>query len=278
MTPFQAMQHAVDVVSGSEHPTNKIASCLFNDDQFVTCFNYRPKAFIDNFELGRKLGSSSQYVHSEIGCILKTTFDLNGASLCITDPMCPNCAKGIAQSGIKHVYIDHKGMEKDFIKRRENDFETMSLLMMERAGISVDIVYRKEEKLESVLKSKQTEIGTIETPSKYAEATINDETFTIYEALPPNISQQEAQKCASTKYRFSNDSLTRLLIHLSSRSLKTDHVTCSHQPSSRALVNAVGFGITEISILSPALDHGEKGHETLAELEKNGILKINPLY
>ena len=274
MTPFEAMQHAVDIVNGSEHPTNKIASCLFNDDDFVTSTNYRHQPLIDNFPLGEKLGSSSQYIHSEIGCTFKAPFHVTGASLCITDPMCPNCAKAIASLCIKHVYIDHKGMEKDFIKRRGNDFETMSLLMMDRACIGVSIIHRKDKKLETILPEKNIKIQVMDDSGDYAES----EELKIYSGFSPNITDDDVKECQSHKYSFHIDPLNRLLFELSKKNIKTQSVTCSNHPSSRALVNAVGFGIEEITILSSTLHHGEQGRDTAKALEKNGILKINRVY
>jgi hypothetical protein len=278
ITPFEAMQHAVDVVSDSEHPTNKIAACLFKNDDFITSTNYRPQPFINHFILGDKLGSSSQYTHSEVGCAFKAPFDIQGGSLCITDPMCPNCAKAIASIGIKYVYIDHKGMDKDFIKRRGNDFETMSLLMMERAGIGVSILHRKDQKIETLIAQSEVNIEYQNERVDYASTDINGETIIAHDGFPPNINHQDADICESNKYRFHLDALNKLLFKLARQGLKTAHVICSNHPSSRALVNAVGFGITNITVLSSNLDHGDHGHQTAQILEENGILTINRVY
>jgi len=275
-SPFEAMQYAVDIVGNSEHPTNKISACLVaTDGQWIARCNHRPDIFKTHFDWDTKLGSSSQFLHAEMACIFHADFPVTNASLYITDPMCPNCAKAIAESGIKHVYIDHKGMEKDFIKRRGNDFEGLSLLMMQRAGINISIIYRKEHKIEPLKQTIQAvplDITPIEISTKYAQTTINDKIITVYEGLPPNITQDDADNCTSNKYRFYNDPLTRLLIHLSSHHLHTGTVTCSHHPSSRALVNAVGYGIKEITVQNAITNHGHHGIDSGRLLQKNNII------
>ena len=35
--------------------------------------------------------------------MIDAPFATDGASLCVTDPFCPNCAKNIAEAGIKRV-------------------------------------------------------------------------------------------------------------------------------------------------------------------------------
>jgi deoxycytidylate deaminase len=278
MNPFEAMQQAVDIVNDSEHPTNKIAACLFHNDQWIAEHNQRPQALKNHFEWDYKLGSSSQFIHAEIACLFHAPFTIAGSSLCVTDPMCPNCAKGIAEMGVSHVYIDHKGMDKDFIKRRGNDFETMSLLMMERAGIGVSILHRKDQKIETLIAQSEVNIEYQNERADYASTDINGETIIAHDGFPPNINHQDADICESNKYRFHLDPLNKLLFKLARQGLKTAHVICSNHPSSRALVNAVGFGITNITVLSSNLDHGDHGHQTAQILEENGILTINRVY
>ena len=156
-SPFIQMQHAVDIVNTSPHPKNKIAATLFGKDQLsqnysISYTNYWPDSILDTIGPDQRIGNSSGTVHAETACILHAPYTFN-ASLCVTDPFCPNCAKNIAEAGIKNVYIDHKGMNKDFIDRRADAFKNMSMRICEKAGINVFLIYRKEQKIETIYKS-----------------------------------------------------------------------------------------------------------------------------
>lgn len=152
LSPFQAMQAAVDIVNDSPHPTNKIAASLFgrgaNGKDFLVSRTNAWPAPIDQ-KIGRQteIGNSSGTAHAETLCILSTPSGTDNASLCVTDPFCPNCAKNVAEAGIKTVYIDHKGFHKDFFSRRSGSFKDMSMQICEKAGISIYEIWRKEEKL-----------------------------------------------------------------------------------------------------------------------------------
>lgn len=151
LSPFHAMQAAVDIVNTSAHPTNKIAAALFGtygDGQSfcVTAINHWPDLITQKLGPGARVGGSSGTVHAETSCILQAPITA-GASVAITDPFCPNCAKNLAEAGIKTIYIDHKGFDKDFAQRRADDFSEMSLRIVERAGIAVYAINRKEQTL-----------------------------------------------------------------------------------------------------------------------------------
>lgn len=150
-TPFDAMQLAVDIVNSSEHATNKIAACLVGTHLDGTPFtvravNHWPTVLTEKLGPNPAVGNTSGTVHAETACVLQAPFT-TGASIFITDPFCPNCAKNMAEAGIKHIYIDHKGFDKDFITRRVDDFTDLSLHIVERAGIAVSMVHRKDRKI-----------------------------------------------------------------------------------------------------------------------------------
>ena len=75
------------------------------------------------------------------------------AFIAITDPPCPNCIKHIASAQIKFVYIDHKGFEKDFFKRRVEDFNLLSKKIAELYGITFFKVYRREKRIEPLFET-----------------------------------------------------------------------------------------------------------------------------
>lgn len=149
------MQKAVETVKLSPHKTNKIAATFFGlcnkteaQETFATssCNSYPDtiKAYVAS---GTRFGTRSGYIHAELNAILKRDQAWNQASIAITDPPCPNCMKHIASAEIKNIFIDHKGFEKDFFKRRLSDFNILSKAVAEHSGISFFKVYRKEKKI-----------------------------------------------------------------------------------------------------------------------------------
>lgn len=163
------MQDAVDIVLSSEHETSKVAACLFHPDgnpsRIISRTNHRPSVFKEHFKMSERIGKSSQFVHAEAACVLEYPKSAVDHYLCVTDPFCPNCAKTIVENGIQRVFIDHKGMEKDFVKRRAGAFNLISLRMAEEAGIEVYILYRKERRFEPLCfpktKPKQKDDGVL---------------------------------------------------------------------------------------------------------------------
>lgn len=150
-SPFTAMQSAVDIVLNSPHNTNKIAAALFGigpDGQpfCVRATNHWPDPILHNIGEDTRIGECSGTVHAEMACIISSPLT-KGASICITDPFCPNCAKNMAEAGIKAVYLDHKGFSKDFAARRADEFLDLSLAIVARAGIAVYEINRKAESI-----------------------------------------------------------------------------------------------------------------------------------
>lgn len=149
---IQRMQDAVDVVLSSEHDTSKVSACLFDPAgepaAIIARANHRPPALKARFEWQERIGKSSQFIHAETACLLEYGRSAKGHSICITDPFCPNCAKTLAVSGVARIFIDHKGMDKDFVQRRSGAFNLISLEIAQRAGIDVYILYRKEKRFE----------------------------------------------------------------------------------------------------------------------------------
>jgi deoxycytidylate deaminase len=149
------MQDAVDIVNSSEHETSKVAACLFDASgtthHMIARTNHRPKALFNEFDTYDRIGKSSQFVHAEAACVLEYPYSTKDHYLCVTDPFCPNCAKTIIESGVSRVFIDHKGMDKDFVRRRAGAFNLISMKMAQAAGIDVYILYRKERRFEPLV-------------------------------------------------------------------------------------------------------------------------------
>jgi deoxycytidylate deaminase len=310
MTPFIAMQNAVDIVNTSEHNKNKISSCLYQGDDYVVEINHRPTVLASHFTPDIKIGRSSQFIHSEISCIFKAPFKTDGAILCITDPFCPNCAKAICESGIRHVYIDHKGLDKDFAIRRGDDFQSLSLLMMEKAGIAVSVVNRKENKItpliapeiltrkggaqgieffdwnnDFTLKDYLRKFRARQPHAAWAIAKINENGqslgIIVFEELTQGMTPRDYadNRRIRDKYRLPVDPINRILFFLRRKGfgIENDEIACNLAPSSRGLVNACGFGVQSVIIGDKTPDHDDLGHIAAEILSDNKIMNIDYL-
>lgn len=161
------MQEAVNTVKESPHASNKIAACFFGTNQdkspfSITRSNDYPRVLEPFVSKKKRFGKNSGYVHAELIAIMTQTSGWEEAFIAITDPPCPDCMKHIASAQIKFVYIDHKGFEKDFFKRRVEDFNLLSKKIATLYGITLFKVYRKEKRIETLFeplessKTKQT--------------------------------------------------------------------------------------------------------------------------
>jgi deoxycytidylate deaminase len=320
VTPYDAMQHAVDVVNTSEHIKNKVAACVFNatlsssdsiggsgalsgyplikpKDDISVSTNYRPTRLKNNFTPDQRIGNSSQFIHAEVGTIFSADFPTLGASIAVTDPMCPNCAKAICAAGIRHVYIDNKGMEKDFFIRRKDAFTQLSLPMMKQSGIGVSVINRKE-KSETIMVAGNAEgrnTGLTQTlPPSFNTQSIADilkhmvdndadRSFAIAKTDAGVIYCPERAfeiQTDNQKYRPVIDPINHLLLHIKRQGLDVlnTEIGCNLAPSSRAIVNMIGFGIRDITINSDVIDHDEQGLNALATIKKFDLMQVDPLY
>lgn len=306
------MQAAVDIVGTSPHPTNKIACTLAGIDQNSAPYalsrtNFFPEVLVKHFGLGTRIGSASGSVHAEMACILSAS-KTKHASAFVTDPPCPNCMKYMAEAGIEALYIDHKGFDKDFAKRRGDDFENMSLRICERAGIKVFRLWRKEQRLETILDIPDDYAPPLEDPAlcieiEHAnEATFRkaietsahkfqDEPFALclaqdtidgkFYALSANIHAvigytHEDQELKEGKYSFLLQPLNRLLVNAARKGLKiqADSVYSNRVPTARELVNFIGGGYDALYIGDKQKSRDEHGIEALKMLEDASLLKV----
>jgi deoxycytidylate deaminase len=160
-SPYELMQLAVDIVNSSEHPSNKVAAVISGRDSGGEGFNlahtnFWPETIIGKIGIDKRIGDTSGTIHAETACIIKSP-GTEGAVICVTDPVCPNCAKNIVEAGISEVYIDHKGFDKDFVNRRREYFQTMSLHICKKAGVPVYKIWRKDRRIEALIGFGETE-------------------------------------------------------------------------------------------------------------------------
>lgn len=309
--PIAAMQEAVDIVNDSPHPTNKIAATIFGIDQRGKTFslsrtNCWPNAIIEKFGTAQKIGSSSGTIHAETACIFAAPYTF-GAHICITDPFCPNCAKNMAEAGITHIYIDHKGLDKDWISRNREDFAQMSMRICKRAGIAVSKIRRKDRVITPILEIPADYAPLHENPPQIIAAPQEH----LHEALPALIAQHKDHEFAAAlahniegehylifvrrhaaigysrdvpdsmeerqgKYSFVLQPLNRLLMTAPRHGLKLidGEIFSSRVPTAREQVNFVGAGLTQLIIGDRSKARDEGAFAALEQLTSAGILNV----
>ncbi|MEM9469146.1 MAG: deoxycytidylate deaminase [Pseudomonadota bacterium] len=314
--PFKAMQSALDLVSTSPHPSNKIAASLFGskNNELVTRTNHWPEIIEDHIGREIKIGNSSGTIHAETACLVSADFPTENASICITDPFCPNCAKNIAEAGIKNIYIDARGFEKDFFKRRSGHFETMSMQVAERAGINVFSLDMNAKKQNTILEIEENYTPNDDSPieekslksadeknfqqaiiaadekhkrRKYALAFVKDKEGKIYSLTARahavvGYSLQKPDEAIEVmrpigKYSFIQEPVNRLLMHLARKgyTLIDDYLFCSQVPTSREQVNLVGANIKRITIGNTQKSRDQFGRVAMKQLQEKQILNFN---
>lgn len=307
------MQKAVDIVQQSAHPTNKIAATLAGitaqgAEFSISRINLWPDAIRDKIGTETRIGNSSGTLHAETACLLAAP-RTDGSAFFVTDPPCPNCVKYMAEAGVKALYIDHKGFDKDFAKRRGGHFETMAMRICEHAGIAVYKIFRKEERMEPILQIAPDYKPPIENPaviesingevlsasllsdytkskeaqfssSPFAIAAAQDENgkiFLISAPVHPVIGYTtETLEKPEEKYSFLLQPVNRLLMTAARYGMRLMPGTLysSRVPTARELVNLVGAGLTEITIGANDQARDESGLAALQQLEKAGILNV----
>lgn len=314
LSPFAAMQAAVDIVNTSPHPANKIAATVFDSAYSFSCTNHWPPAIEATIGQGVEIGNSSGTIHAETAAIFKSWQNgrkTAGASLCITDPFCPNCAKNIAEAGIKTIYIDHKGFKKDFFARRADQFEAMSMQICEKAGISVYELWRADQKLVPIYMAPKDYIPAEDSPLTTDEINTADEkTFQFYIAQAHSIharrkfalSFARAQdgmllsltarahavigytmadpqdalciECPEDKYSFIQEPVNRMLMAAARHGyrLEEGYFYCSQVPTSREQVNLVGAGIRRITIGDMKRSRDKNGLHAMQQLKTAKVI------
>ncbi len=261
---FSAMQEAVRQAQSSLHPSNKIGAALWRDHDLIVS---APNVWLDAlvpFESYEKIGNASPTIHAEVYAALlalKQGQALDGARLYVTDPPCPNCIKMMICAGVREIYIDLKGFEKDWYQRRSADFKMLSLELAEQAGVSVYRLIRDKAAQTVKLERLNAPLGA-ET-DRVVQLTLQEKT-----ELLAHLSQSQAVMCAievpGQGYRIYSDqcyqargyeehedkydpvlrSLNRLFMDVArdGYALAGQVIYCNGVPTSRELVNFIGLG------------------------------------
>lgn len=310
-SPIAAMQAAVAIVLTSPHPTSKVAAALFDETELVARTNHWPERIAQKLGSEQRIGNSSGTVHAEVQCLLDFPHPTAGASLCVTDPFCPNCAKNIAEAGIKKVYIDHKGFDKDFARRRGDEFESMSLRIAARAGISIYEVRRKEGTILPLQESPPGYQAPEDNPIKivaaeeinlphlvagvkviaprwacgYARSRDGSLCALVASAhaaigySEQNQSDRDQISHPEGKYNFYLEPLNRLMMGAARRGLALidGALYMSCVPTAREQVNLVAAGLTRLTLGTPTTSRDPDGLDASTLLQNAGILRFESL-
>ncbi len=267
------MQTAVEAAQTSEHPDSKVGSCIVGDGWQFSSPNFWPQPIQDKIGAGIRVGNSSGTIHAETACLLLTPNATYGASMFSTDPSCPNCAKNMAEAGIKHLYIDHKGFEKYFHQKRMADFETLTLEICTAAGIGVTRVFRKEGRLEEIIAPGNPDHVEDFSPH-FASCVANGKELKVYGGASTGLIAPDPYE--DSKYNLLMQPLNRLLMILAKDGLKPAPVSfiSSRVPTSRELVNFIGAGYDTMQILDKTEGRDPESLVAFNTLQEKNILNV----
>jgi dCMP deaminase len=108
------MRLAHEVAGWSKDPSRKIGAVITRDRRVLcTGYNGFPMGIADSIEaLADREYKYRNIIHGEMNAIFNASregISLEGSTLYVTTlPCCPECAKGIVQSGIRRVVMEHK--------------------------------------------------------------------------------------------------------------------------------------------------------------------------
>ena len=311
---YTLMQQAVDAVAGSEHPVNKVAAAITGKSTDGASFahaahNFWPASIKAKIGTETDIGNSSGTVHAETACLLQAPMTDN-SSMYVTDPPCPNCVKNMAEAGVKSLYVDHKGFDKDFAQRRGEDVQELSLEICRKAGINVYKIFRKEKRVESIVHIVEGYMPVIEKRARM-EVLQEPPTEEVFKAL---VEKERAQykgrtfavalaadalskvwmvsaeihavagftaKTASTesKYDLLLQPVHRVLMIAARYGLKIQNgfIYCSRVPTAREQVNLAGSGINSIYLGDDGTARDEYGLQAVKQLTDAGILTVKTI-
>jgi dCMP deaminase len=312
---FKHMQAAVDIVNSSQHPTSKVAANLVGRDldgyEFsIVRTNGWPQPIKDILGTEARIGNSSGSIHAETQALLESKLSQD-AAIFITDLPCPNCVKNMAEAGVRKLFIDHKGFEKDFAQRRGHHFDDMSMKICEKAGVSVTKVFRKDGVLTSLFKPKTGYTPAIEKPAILQTLPHEPSPFLFQKTIAAEYARYQDRPFAlgfaqsllgkahiisaevhpvlgytsqtieeqDPKYSYLLQPVNRVLMTASRFGLKLikGYIFSSRIPTPREMVNLIGAQHTEIHVGDLADSRDAEGLQAMHLLEDAGILGFRKL-
>ena len=138
---------AKDIASWSKDPSTQVGAVIVSrsSGQILTQgYNGFPRGIHDSPEkLENREEKLKWVVHAEMNCIYNASLagiSLKGSVLFVHGlPICPECAKGVVQTGIDSVYMRVNAKKADeWLKK----FAEVSSIMFDEAGIEYQYVVR----------------------------------------------------------------------------------------------------------------------------------------
>ncbi len=287
-SPFEAMRKAIEAARESAHPVNKIGAALAGYDidgqpYLIARANHTPAPISAALGPSVRIGDTSNTVHAETAAILAAPIT-SGASLYVTDPLCPNCAMLAAESGVASVFIDSEGFQGEWASRRREDFNRLSLPVFRQAGIAVYSIDGREGTLtpliEDALRPHAVEhfpvlIEPLRTRRDYEALNVlvarhrgkdspfaaaiahdaSDERFGMVATAQPSMgyvfnSATGAVTPDRRKYSLTLNPLDRLLMNAGRYGLRIRDglIYTSHIPTAREQVHILGAGLQIVAI------------------------------
>ena len=146
-TVYQQLQDVKNAPTLLDYKYN-IAAVLFNEETqtvISAARNDLPESFNGVFPPAEEIGDSGATIHAEILCLDGAKSLVEGASIMVTDPLCPNCMKSVIAAGVKKIYIAEDGFthgnwynsaDENSVKRHRY-FDDVSLKLAAYAGVQV---------------------------------------------------------------------------------------------------------------------------------------------
>lgn len=131
----------------SKDPSTQVGACIANDDNKVVSIGYNgmPQGLKDDqMPWGHGDGLESKYLyvcHAEFNAILNSQIvNLKGTKIYVTLFPCNECAKAIAQAGIKEIiYLSDKYKDTDSTKVSKKIFDEVGIQYHEYVPVHHEI-------------------------------------------------------------------------------------------------------------------------------------------
>lgn len=309
---FHFMQIALDIESQSPHPDHKVGAVIHGKDKngqefTIARSNFWSPALEEKIGRENKLGNASTTVHAEIAALCNAPFT-EQTTLYITDLPCPNCAKAMAETRIKTLYIDSDTHNTPLGLKIKPFFDNISLPILKSAGIEIYELHTKTKTSKLILDADSHKLIEIEHPAVIIPINkeISDKIFQEYirENAPTSpfaacfaksplgniifmltrphrsigLSKEHSDQLSNlqTKYLPTLQPVNRLLLNCARHGYKIlpDYIFSSRVPTSREFVNLIGNGYTSLFIGDTSQSRDEFGLQALEQLQKLNIISL----
>ena len=131
------MKLAKEISTWSKDPSSQIGAVIVNDDRRIlaTGYNGFPKPVVDDHRLDDRESKYPLIIHAEMNALLNALnsgVPVKGSTIFVYNlPVCSECAKNIAQSGISNVVL----MEPDNNSRWHEQWILKTRPIFEECGI-----------------------------------------------------------------------------------------------------------------------------------------------